>query len=92
MDADPDRVLVTPSPSGDSYLVEWRSPETGQTGRFHVGRCSDRTHWLIYDLKGVPLVRSPQREQAIEFAVRLAQAEAESARSPTLRRPDKVLA
>jgi hypothetical protein len=68
-------VLVRPNPSSDSYLVEWRHPDTGSTTRFHVGRCTDRTHWLIYDPMGVPLVRASQLERAIDFAARLARAE-----------------
>jgi hypothetical protein len=73
MEADPDRVRVTPSPGGDTYLVEWRGTVDAPVARYHVGRSADRTHWLIYDPSGVALVRSPHRERAIEFAVHLAQ-------------------
>jgi hypothetical protein len=75
MEADPDRASVTPSPSGDTYLVEWRGTVDAPVARYHVGRSVDRTHWLIYDPSGVALVRSSHRERAIEFAVHLAQAE-----------------
>ena len=76
MQADPDRVRVTPSPSGDTYVVEGRGTVNAPVARYHVGLSVDRTHWLIYDPKGVALVRSPHRERAIAFAVQLAQAEA----------------
>ena len=82
MDSDPGEVLIRPSPSGDAYLVEWRSPDTGLTTRFHVGRCDDRMHWMIYDPKGIPLARSQQLERALEYAVHLAQAEVGLALEP----------
>ena len=79
MDAESDEPTVTASPTGDTYIIEGRRPDMDGPVRFHVGRSSDRTHWLIYASNGIPLLRTAQREEAINFALGLVQAEGSSA-------------
>jgi len=74
MDAERDGVSITPVPSGDAFLVEWRGSDAEAPAGFRVARSVDRTHWLVYNPAGAPVLRSPRREQAIDFAARLAEA------------------
>jgi hypothetical protein len=74
MGTDVNDVRVRRSSTDDAFLVEYRRSNAAGPGVLRVARPSGGTGWMIYSPTGTALLRSPLREQAIEFAVRLAEA------------------